>query len=165
MAQAGWPSSVYESLASKFFEHFLLIAHSMTRLNAGVGLWDEEDEFYYDVLTKPSGERVPLKVRSMVAALGDAALPRLTGASTQVGLIPLFAVEVLEPDIMKQLPRFASHVQWLLDNRPDLSDLISHFTIPGVSRLVVPHIMAAFRCGSLEHASEKTMAENLSTSN
>jgi len=106
-------NKVYESLASKFFEHFLLIAHSMTRLNAGVGLWDEEDEFYYDVLTKPSGERVPLKVRSMV------------------GLIPLFAVEVLEPDIMKQLPRFASHVQWLLDNRPDLSDLISHFTIPG----------------------------------
>mmetsp|Transcript_5220 Transcript_5220/g.11625 ORF Transcript_5220/g.11625 Transcript_5220/m.11625 type:complete len:1001 (-) Transcript_5220:259-3261(-) len=106
-------NKVYESLASKFFEHFLLIAHAMTRLNAGLGLWDEEDEFYYDVLTKPTGERVPLKVRSMV------------------GLIPLFAVEVLEPDVMQKLPRFANHVEWLLDNRPYLRELISHFEVAG----------------------------------
>ena len=70
---------VYEDIASKFFEHFLYIAEAMTNIGGdGIGLWDEEDEFYYDVLHLPDGERIPLRVRSMV------------------GLIPLFAVEVLE---------------------------------------------------------------------
>mmetsp|Transcript_79935 Transcript_79935/g.222708 ORF Transcript_79935/g.222708 Transcript_79935/m.222708 type:complete len:991 (+) Transcript_79935:55-3027(+) len=104
---------VYENIASKFFEHFLHIARAMVRQDSSVTLWDEEDCFYYDVLTLPEGKRVPLKVRSMV------------------GLIPLFAVEVLEPSILEQLPRFASRVQWLFDNRPDLAELVSMFTVPG----------------------------------
>src|SRR5207237_7550757 len=70
---------VYEDIATKFFEHFLYIAEAMTNIGgSGIGLWDEEDEFYYDVLNLPGGRRVPLRVRSMV------------------GLIPLFAVEVLD---------------------------------------------------------------------
>ena len=70
---------VYEDIASKFFEHFLYIAEAMTNIGGdGIGLWDETDEFYYDVLHLPDGERMPLRLRSMV------------------GLIPLFAVEMLD---------------------------------------------------------------------
>ena len=75
---------VYEDIATKFFEHFLYIAHAMENVCGGSGLWDEADEFYYDVLNLPDGERVPLRVRSMV------------------GLIPLFAVEVLDPEVFVQ---------------------------------------------------------------
>mmetsp|Transcript_150815 Transcript_150815/g.482748 ORF Transcript_150815/g.482748 Transcript_150815/m.482748 type:complete len:447 (+) Transcript_150815:2922-4262(+) len=104
---------VYEGVACKFFEHFLLIALAMTKMTTGQGLWDEEDEFYYDVLSLPEGKRVPLKVRSMV------------------GLIPLFAVEVLEPSILEKLPTFAARTEQLLARRKDLADLVSHFTVPG----------------------------------
>jgi hypothetical protein len=73
----------YEGVASKFFEHFVLISHAMNNLaGEGIHLWDEQDGFYYDVLHLPNGERFPLRVRSMV------------------GLIPLFAVETLEPGIL-----------------------------------------------------------------
>ncbi len=52
---------VYEDLATKFFEHFLYIAEAMTNIGGeGIGLWDETDEFYYDVLHLPDGERIPL---------------------------------------------------------------------------------------------------------
>lgn len=106
---------VYESIACKFLEHFLLIARAMTRLanNDEHGLWDPEDEFYYDVLSYPNGTKVPIKLRSIV------------------GLIPLFAVEVLEPDLLEKLPRFADRAQWLFDNRPDLGKLVSRFHQPG----------------------------------
>ena len=80
---------VYEDIATKFFEHFLYIAEAMTNLGgAGIGLWDEDDQFFYDELSLPDGAIIPLKVRSMV------------------GLIPLFAVETLEPDLLEQLPEF-----------------------------------------------------------
>ena len=76
---------VYEDIATKFFEHFLYIAEAMTNIGGdGIGLWDEEDEFYYDVLHLPDGDGVPLQVRSMV------------------GLIPLFAVEMLEPELLER---------------------------------------------------------------
>ena len=80
---------VYEDIASKFFEHFLYIAEAMTNIGGeGIGLWDEADEFYYDVLHLPGGERIPLRLRSMV------------------GLIPLFAVEVLDASVFARLPGF-----------------------------------------------------------
>ena len=82
-AGAGAENPAYEDVASKFFEHFVYIAHAMNDMGGeGIELWDEEDGFYYDVLHLPNGERHYLKVRSMV------------------GLIPLFAVETLEPDIV-----------------------------------------------------------------
>ena len=78
----------YEDVASKFWEHFLYIAHAMNNIGPdGAGLWDEEDGFFYDVLHAPSGEHMPLKVRSMV------------------GLIPLFAVETLEPELLDRAAR------------------------------------------------------------
>jgi len=105
---------VYEDVATKFFEHFLHIAEAMTNMgNKGVGLWDEEDQFYYDVLYLPGGQLLPLKVRSMV------------------GLIPLFAVEVIEPDLLEQVPEFHQRLEWFLNYRPDLAGLISHWDVSG----------------------------------
>jgi hypothetical protein len=104
---------VYEDIALKFFEHFLFIAGAMEHVSAdGTGLWDEADEFYYDVLNLPDGKHLPLKVRSMV------------------GLIPLFAVEVLGDHIRTRLPEFARGARWFVEHRPDLARLISHWEEP-----------------------------------
>ena len=93
----------YEDIASKFFEHFVYIAHAMNNFGSrGKSLWDEEDGFYYDVLHLPNGEDHFLKVRSMV------------------GLIPLFAVETLEPEAIDKLPGFKRRMQWFIDNHPDV---------------------------------------------
>ena len=94
----------YEDVASKFWEHFLHIAHAIgNRGGDGVDLWDEEDGFFYDVLHLPDGDHLPLKVRSMV------------------GLIPLFAVETLEPEMLAKLPGFTRRLEWFIDHRPDLT--------------------------------------------
>ena len=107
-------NDVYEDIATKFFEHFIHIAEAMNDIGeAGIGLWDEEDEFYYDVLNLPDGSMMPLKVRSMV------------------GLIPLFAVEVLEPESLAKAPEFARHLKWFLNHRPDLARLVSRWQEPG----------------------------------
>ncbi len=101
---------VYEDTATKFFEHFLLIAEAMTRLGESrFGLWDEADEFYYDVLQLPGGGSVPLRVRSIV------------------GLIPLCAVEVLDGRVLAQLPEFAKRLHWVFEHRPELARLVSHW--------------------------------------
>jgi len=107
---------VYEDIATKFFEHFLHIAEALTHIggeDGGVGLWDEKDQFFYDVLHLPDGSKQPLKVRSMV------------------GLIPLFAVETLEPELLEQLPDFKRRLEWFLAYRPDLAALVSHWNQPG----------------------------------
>jgi hypothetical protein len=95
----------YEDLASKFFEHFVAITDAMNCLG-GTGLWDEQDGFYYDQL-HVDGRTQPLRVRSMV------------------GLVPLFAVEVLEDDVVEKLPGFKKRLEWFLANRPELARHIS----------------------------------------
>jgi hypothetical protein len=101
---------VYEDIATKFSEHFLHIAEAMNNIgDEGIGLWCDRDEFYYDVLNLPNGQSTPLKVRSMV------------------GLIPLFAVETLEPGLLEQLPGFAGRLEWMLQHRPDLANLVSRW--------------------------------------
>jgi hypothetical protein len=105
---------VYEDIATKFFEHFLHIAEAMTKVGTrDIGLWDEADGFFYDVLNLPSGEMVSLKVRSMV------------------GLIPLFAVETLEQDLLEKVPEFTARLNWFLNYRPDLAALVSRWQEPG----------------------------------
>ncbi|PKM11578.1 MAG: glucosidase [Gammaproteobacteria bacterium HGW-Gammaproteobacteria-3] len=105
---------VYEDIATKFFEHFLYIAKAMTHIgDDGQGLWNEEDQFFYDVLRFPDGRLMPMKLRSMV------------------GLIPLYAVEVLEPDMLERLPDFKRRLEWFLNYRPDLAGLVSHWTEGG----------------------------------
>jgi hypothetical protein len=106
---------VYEDVASKFFEHFLHIAEAMAGFcGRGLGLWDEKDGFYYDRLILPDGRTETLRVRSMV------------------GLIPMFAVETLEPEMLAKLPGFTRRMEWLLNNRPDLAELVSRWTEPGL---------------------------------
>jgi hypothetical protein len=108
---------VYEDIATKFFEHFLSIAEAMTNIGGigtGLGLWDDEDDFYYDELNLPDGKITKLKIRSMV------------------GLIPLFAVETLEPDMLERLPGFRRRLEWTLKNRPDLCQLVSRWEEPGL---------------------------------
>jgi hypothetical protein len=104
---------VYEDIASKFFEHFLNIAEAMSSMHDDLGLWDERDQFFYDVLNLPDDVRVRLRIRSMV------------------GLIPLFAVETLEPELLDRLPGFTKRLEWFLSHRPDLADLVSHWQSPG----------------------------------
>jgi hypothetical protein len=107
---------VYEDIASKFFEHFLNIASAMAAINnngQGVGLWDEQDQFYYDVLNLPDDSRLRMRIRSMV------------------GLIPLFAVETLEPEMLNKLPGFRKRLEWFLTHRPDLAGLVSQWQSPG----------------------------------
>jgi hypothetical protein len=94
----------YEDVASKFWEHFLYIADAMShRAHEDQGLWNEEDGFFYDVLNAGNGERFPMKVRSMV------------------GLIPLFAVETLDSELLDRMPSFKRRMDWFIDNRPDLT--------------------------------------------
>jgi hypothetical protein len=104
----------YEDVASKFWEHFLYIAHAMNnRGDDGICLWDEEDGFFYDVLHLPDNTHRPLKVRSMV------------------GLIPLFAVETIEPEILDKLPAFKQRMEWFIANRPDLTRNVACMRTPG----------------------------------
>jgi Glycosyl hydrolase family 63 C-terminal domain len=101
---------IYQDLASKFFEHFLHIAEAMWYKGPQKeGLWDNEDEFYYDMLYADDGRSLKLKLRSMV------------------GLIPMFAVEVLEDDIFLRQKEFVARLNWFLDNRPDLATLVSRW--------------------------------------
>ena len=109
--------STYEDVASKFWEHFLYIAAAMNNLGQdAISLWNEADGFYYDVLHTDDGEQVPLKVRSMV------------------GLIPLFAVETLESELLDKLPGFKKRLEWFIDNRPDLVDNTACMRTPGTNR-------------------------------
>lgn len=104
----------YQSLATKFFEHFLYIAGAMANIgNEGIDLWDDEDEFFYDVLHTPDDRRFRMRVRSMV------------------GLVPLFAVEVLDQELFDAMPKFTARLQWFLQHRPDLANLISRWTEKG----------------------------------
>jgi hypothetical protein len=105
----------YEDVASKFWEHFVYIAHAMShRGHDGMGLWHEEDGFFYDVLKLPDGSHFPLKIRSMV------------------GLIPLFAVETLEPELLNRLPDFKRRLEWFIENRPDLTSNLACMRTEGM---------------------------------
>ena len=106
--------SAYEDVASKFFEHFVYIAHAVHDLgDEGINLWDDTDGFYYDVL-HGNGTAHPMKVRSMV------------------GLIPLFAVETLEPEVIDRLPGFKRRMQWFIDNHPEFREHVETAQKPGV---------------------------------
>ncbi len=105
----------YEDIASKFFEHFLYIADAMNRIGeAEDKLWDEGDCFYYDVIHFPDNKNASLKVRSLV------------------GLIPLLAVETLEPETLEQFPGFKRRTEWFIQNRPDLRQNVACMETSGV---------------------------------
>jgi len=100
--------ATYEDLATKFFEHFALIARALN----DQGLWSGRDGFYYDVLRLPSGERVQLEARSIV------------------GLLPLAAVSTLGPETLERLPDFTRRVKWFTEHRPEAEGVIQHMSSP-----------------------------------
>jgi hypothetical protein len=127
---------VYEDIASKFFEHFLHIAEAMTDLgdsgeDAPIGLWDEQDQFYYDILNLPDGTRVPLRVRSLV------------------GLIPLCAVEVVDHTVFQRFPGFAARARWVITHRPDLASLVSRWGEPSKDGRVLLSLLRTHRMTAL----------------
>src|SRR6185503_16080851 len=104
-------NSVYEGLATKFFQHYAYVAAAMKRMgNRNYQLWDERDGFFYDVLRFPDGRFRKFRVRSLV------------------GLIPLFAVERLEVAWLKRFKEFNACVNWFLKNRQDLVQHVIHTT-------------------------------------
>ena len=108
----------YEDVASKFWEHFLHIAHAMSGGGHAAGarahdLWNEEDGFFYDVLHLPDDSRTPIKVRSLV------------------GLIPLLAVQTLEPEVLRRHEGFRRRLEWFVQNRPDLTANVACMRTPG----------------------------------
>ena len=118
---------VYEDIATKFFEHFLYVAQAMEKRIWEKGLWSEEDGFYYDVLHAHDGSHIPLKINSMV------------------GLIPLFAVEVLSSKYEGALPDFAGRLKWFLNYRPDLARLVSRWEEPGQHKTALLSLLRGSR--------------------
>jgi hypothetical protein len=108
-------NQAYEDVASKFWEHFLHIGHAMGHQgkDRNLDLWDDVDGFFYDTLAFDDGTRFPIKIRSMV------------------GLIPLFAADTLEPDLLEMLPAFTRRMNWFIAHREDLTDSVACMNEPG----------------------------------
>ena len=115
-------------MATKFFEHFLLIAKADAESG---GLWDEDDNFFYDVLDTADGRKIPIRARTIV------------------GLIPIFAVEVMASDDVAKLPIFQRRMDWLLRNRPDLARLVSHWNEPGRGETLLLSLLRGHRLNKL----------------
>jgi hypothetical protein len=123
----------YEDIASKFFEHFLYIATAINEDDEGEGLWDEPDGFYYDRLVLPDGRHFPMRVRSLV------------------GLLPLLAVETLQPQLLDRLPNFKRRMQWFIDNRPELSKNVASLKADGMQERRLLALLDGERLGRLLH--------------
>ena len=122
---------IYQDLGTKFFEHFLAIARAMSDTDNRQGLWDDEDGFFYDILHLPDGSTIPLKVRSLV------------------GLMPLIAVEILDDEILDDMPVFERRMHWFLENRPHLSGNISDVDEHGQSHRHLVSILTKDRLISI----------------
>ncbi len=103
----------YEDVATKFFEHFVYIADAINTAFGDHGLWDEEEGFYFDMLHTPDDRHLPLKISSFV------------------GLIPLYAVETLDGELLEKLPSFRRRMNWFIKYRPHLLENISLLMKPG----------------------------------
>ena len=111
---------VYEDLASKFWEHFVYIANSMNSLtDPKKSLWHEEDGFFYDHLTTPDGETIPIRARTMV------------------GFVPLFGATVVDADSCQQHPAFNRRRQWFIEHRPDLVESVGPMVTPGAHNTLI----------------------------
>jgi hypothetical protein len=107
-------NNVYEEMAMKFFEHFLSIANSLDNMGEeNFSLWDEQDEFFYDAIASSDGTHMYLRLRTIV------------------GLIPMFAVEVIDDEMIENLPNFKKRMKWVLDNKPELASLVSRWEVKG----------------------------------
>jgi len=130
---------VYQDMASKFFEHFLSIAYAMENVKGdGDGLWDEQDEFYYDQIHTKYGESIRLRLRSIV------------------GIIPLFAVEVIDEASLQQAPMFIKRMNWIFENRPELASLVSRWKEQNNTL----HLLSLLRGHRMKKILERMLDEN-----
>lgn len=131
---------VYEDMAIKFFEHYLYIAEAMENLGTNnQGLWNEEDGFFYDVLQLSDGQALPLRLRSIV------------------GLIPMFAVEIIDHNLLENMPKFQERMDWILKNKKELANLVSHWEVEGEGR---KHLMSILRRTRLKNVLNRMLDEN-----
>lgn len=127
-------NKVYEEMAIKFFEHFLAIANSLANMgDECFSLWDNEDEFFYDALSFGEKDHMYLKIRTIV------------------GLIPMFAVEVIDDEMIENLPNFKKRMQWILDNKPELAALVSHWEVKGEDSKHLLSLLRGHRLKRLLH--------------
>ncbi len=133
-------NDVYEDMAVKFFEHYLYIAEAMENIGAEKqGLWNEEDGFFYDLLQLENGQSTSLRLRSIV------------------GLIPLFAVEIIDHELLQKLPKFRERMDWILKNKKELANLVSYWDVEGVGR---KHLMSILRRTRLKKVLARMLDEN-----
>ncbi|HMB62269.1 MAG TPA: hypothetical protein VKN36_04290 [Eudoraea sp.] len=122
----------YEEAAAKFFRHFLNIAWAMHHIGKkDISLWDDEDNFYYDVVEMSTGITNRLQVRSLV------------------GIIPLFAVEIIHKDLFAELKDFRIRAAEIVRTRPDLASLISRIEETNKEDHYLFSIMRGFRLAYL----------------
>jgi hypothetical protein len=123
---------VYDEMATKFFDHFLYIAGAMTStVGNRDGLWDEDDGFFYDQLRMSDGSVERLRVRTLV------------------GLIPMFAVEVLSDSLLRGRPAFLERMVWFKSHRPDLYNQVSRYNEVGQDETRLLSLLRGFRLKSL----------------
>ena len=129
----------FEDSATKFYEHFVIIAEALNQL----GLWNEEDKFFYDVLSINKSEAFPLRVRSVV------------------GLTPLFAVSVVEKEVFDQLPDFTKRMKWFQQYRQT-----NHLYLPSeVNKNFERTLLSLVNKERLEYLCEKLLDESEFLSN
>jgi len=127
-------NKIYEELASKFFEHFLQIADSLDNMGEeNFSLWDDEDEFFYDAISSKDGTHMYLRMRTIV------------------GLIPMFAVEVIDNEMIENMPVFKERMNWILENKPELASLVSHWEIKGEDSKHLLSLLRGHRLKRLLH--------------
>ena len=132
-------NEVYEDMATKFFEHFLHIAHALDCMcESEFGLWDEEDQFFYDAISLKDGTNKLLKIRTIV------------------GLIPMYAVEVIDDEMLDKLPKFKERMDWFLKNKPELAALVSHWEVKGEDS---KHLLSLLRGHRLKKLLERMLNE------
>lgn len=126
--------SIYQNMAIKYFEHFLYIAHAMTNIDGcGIHLWDEQDQFFYDVIQLASGESTPVRIHSMV------------------GLVPLFAVFAPTPSKTEGLAEFHERAEWFVKERPDLLKNVAPVTKLGENGTRLLAILSTDRLKAVLH--------------
>ncbi|MEN3322699.1 glucosidase [Mariniflexile soesokkakense] len=133
-------NKIYEESAAKFFRHFLNIAWAMHHIGKkDISLWDDKDNFYYDVVEMSSGATDILRVRSLV------------------GVIPMFAVEIMHKDLFEELKDFRYRANEIMRTRPDLASLITNLDVANEDGNYLFAIMRGFR---LEHLLKRLLDEN-----
>ncbi len=141
-------NEIYQESASKFFRHFLSIGGAMANMGGGnitaeesdqgIGLWDKEDNFYYDLVHLKDGSSKQLKVRSLV------------------GIIPLFAVEVIDDELFNSMKAFKRRVNSYLSDRPDLAKWVSHIGESSGNG----HLLSIVRGYRLKHILDRLLDED-----